>query len=129
VKYFGQNMIDSGQANSQEAQQYYLEQIKREGDSGALDNWDPSQQFTAEQLQAYLRKSAEGDLQVPKRPVASSTADFAGMGHPQLVPPDGAAPPAGAEPAPAPPQAAAAPPPDAAASPPDAAAPPPPGAM
>jgi hypothetical protein len=132
VKNFGQNLIRTGQANSQEAQQYYLEQIKREGDSGELDKWDPSQQFTPAQLQDFMRKAAQGELQA-KDPMAPprTTADFAAMGHPQLVPPDGAAPPAGAASAPAPPpdQAAAAPPPDAAASPPDAAAPPPPGGM
>jgi len=120
VKFFGQNMIDSGQANSEEAQKYYLEQIKREGDSGGLDDWDPSQQFTPQQLQAYMQKAAAGELKAPARPTSNSTADFADRGHPRMVQPDGAAPPAGAAPATAPPpdQAAAAPPPDQGAPPP-----------
>lgn len=129
VKYYGQNLLDTGQANSQEAQQYYLDQIKREGDSGELDKWDPSQQFTPAQVQDYMRKAAAGELKAKGRPFPKTSSDFSQMmGHPQLVPPDqGAAPPdQGAAP---PPDQGAAPPPDGAAPPPDQAAAPPPGGM
>lgn len=93
-KFFGQNLIDTGQANSKEAQEYYLAQIKREGESGALDNWDPSKQFTPAELNAFMAKAAAGKAQVKGRPPPPTTiSDFADRGHPQLVPPGGAAPP------------------------------------
>jgi hypothetical protein len=113
-KHFGQNLIDSGQANSSEAQEYYLAQIDREGKSGELDKWDPSTTFTPAQLQDFMRRSAEGDVQAKGRPMPRTPADFAALGHPQVVPPGGP---------PAPPPDAAAPPP------PDAATAPPPGGM
>lgn len=95
TKYFGQNLIDTGQANSKQAQEYYLAQIKKEGDSGALDQWDPSQQFTPQQMAMFMHKAATGTAQVQGRPPPPTTIqDFAGRGHPQLVPPGGAPAPA-----------------------------------
>jgi hypothetical protein len=90
-KFFGQNLIDTGQSNQKEAQQYYLDQIKREGESGALDKWDPSQQFTPQQLSAFVNKAASGKAQFKGRQLPPSTiAQYANQGHPQLVPPGGA---------------------------------------
>jgi hypothetical protein len=124
-KFFGQNLIDTGQANQQEAQQYYLAQIQREGESGELDNWDPSKQFTPAQLSGFLSKAAKGDAQIKGRPMPSSIADFAAAGRPQLVPTDGSdqgpPPDQGAQGAP-PPDQGAAPPPDQGAPPQAAAA-------
>lgn len=101
AKFFGQNLIDTGQANQKEAQQYYLEQIQREGDSGGLDQWDPSKQFTPDQLSGFMNRAAAGKLPPQTTSAPTSISDFAAQGHPQLVPTDGsdqgqaAAPPGG----------------------------------
>ncbi len=88
-KFFGQNLIDTGQADSKQAQQYYLAQIQREGESGALDKWDPSQQFTPQQLSVFINKAASGKAQFQGRqPPPSTISQFAQQGHPQLVPQD-----------------------------------------
>jgi hypothetical protein len=90
AKYFGQNLINTGQANQQQAQQYYLEQIQREGESGGLDDWDPSKQFTPGQLSTFMQKASRGQMQIkqPGGGAPSSISDFAARGNPQLVPPD-----------------------------------------
>lgn len=95
AQFFGQNLIDSGQNPPElqdEAKQYMLDQIHREGQSGQLDKWTPSQSVAPEKLTSFIHRAATGQAQAQGRaPPPSTISDYAGRGHPQLVPPGGAA--------------------------------------
>lgn len=91
AQYFGQNIINSGQDTPEfqdQNKKYVLDQIQREGESGALDNWNPSQNVSPEKLTQFIHRAAIGKAQFP-RPAGPPTtiADYAARGHPQLVQP------------------------------------------
>lgn len=90
TKYFGQWMIDTGQDDDQtkqQAQQYYLGQIQREGQSGELDRWNPAEQFTPGQLNDFLAKAASGQgaLNDGTRTVPRTPDDFKALGMPSMM--------------------------------------------
>lgn len=91
-QFFGNNVIDSGLNNQDEARAYYHEQMKREADSGALDNWHPGDQMNPTQLTSFLDRAATGkaSLASMRAQPPSSISDFQGRGTPSLIPPGGA---------------------------------------
>lgn len=94
AQFFGQNMINTGQNPpelQQQAQQYMLQNIQREGDSGGLDHWTPAQKMSPQQLTQILHKAASGELQPARRGPPTTISDYASLGHPRLVPQGGPA--------------------------------------
>jgi hypothetical protein len=91
-QYFGNNVIDSGLNNQDEARQFYMQQLQREADSGALEHWNPSDQISPNQLSDFLSRAAQGKaaLASGRYKPPSSISDFQSRGHPRLVPQGGA---------------------------------------
>jgi len=79
AKGFGQYMLDTGQADTKTAQKDYKEQMEREGESGALDDWD-MQGMEPDALDNAVAQH-EGIVQEPQAP--------GGM-PPEGAPPEGA---------------------------------------
>lgn len=106
TQFFGNNVLDAGLNDQKGAQQFYMEQMKREADTGAYENWSPSDTMSPDQLSGFMSRAAQGKgaLASMRKGAPSSISDFQGRGTPSLVPRGGA------------PQA---PPPDQGAPPPD----------
>jgi len=88
VERFGQRLEATGQLPREEANQHLSEQIRREGESGELDDYDPRSELDADGMNHALKKireSGQGEDAIGK---------FAAMGYPRLVDPNEAAQPA-----------------------------------
>jgi hypothetical protein len=100
-QYFGNNVIDSGMNDQDAARAFYQQQIKREADTGGLDNWSPHQVMSPTQLTNYMARAAQGkgSLASMRKGAPSTIQDFKSQGHPSIVPPGGAPQPPQAAPA------------------------------
>lgn len=111
TQFFGNNVIDAGMNNQDEARAYYQSQMQREADTGALENWSPSDSMTPEQLTGFLARASQGKaaLADQRYRVPTNIQDFRSRGAPTLMPPGG---PNASQPAQPPPDQGEAPPPD-----------------
>jgi hypothetical protein len=90
AKYYGDNMIASGQLTPDVRKQNYqfaVQQIQKEGQSGMLDQWNPGNRVTNSAIIGAMNKLSTGQQLVQPTPRATSIDDHAAMGHPRLVPP------------------------------------------
>lgn len=92
-QFFGNNVIDSGLNDQQANRQYYLQQMQREADTGGLDNWEPNQNMSPEQLTNFMAKASQGNaaLASMRTGAPSSISDFQKRGTPSLMPAGGGA--------------------------------------
>jgi hypothetical protein len=86
TEFFGDNVINAGLDNQDEARQFYLQQIKREADSGAMENWNPGDQMSPAQLNDFLARSSQGkaSLASMRAKPPSSISDYQSRGSPSL---------------------------------------------
>lgn len=88
VERFGQRLEATGQLPREEANQHLNEQIRREGESGELDDYDPRADMDADGMNHALkkiRKNGQGE---------DAVGEFAAKGYPRMVDPNEAAQPA-----------------------------------
>lgn len=92
AQYFGQNTIDAGLNDQQANREYYMQQMKREADSGQYEQWDPRQQFSPQQLTDFLARASSGKaaLAAQTQRAPTSISDFQKAGAPSFVKPGGA---------------------------------------
>lgn len=86
-QYFGNNVIDSGLNNQDEAKQFYQQQMQREADSGSLDHWDPRQDMSPGQLSDFLARASSGKAALAdmRKGPPQSISDYQQRGAPSLL--------------------------------------------
>lgn len=85
---FAQRLEGSGQLPREDAMSNLNEQIKREAETGELDNWDPRQEVDPDGLTYALKRMRENGSD------KDAVAEFEAMGYPRMVDPQQAEQPA-----------------------------------
>lgn len=100
TQFFGNNVIDAGLNDQKGAQDFYMQQMKREADTGSYEKWSPSDTMSPDQLSGFMARAASGKgaLATMRAKPPSTIRDFQGRGTPSLVPPGGSPQPQAAAP-------------------------------